>query len=223
MDIDGLGPAVIEQLVDRGLVRGPADLYRLNADTLKDLERMGEKSAANLVRAIASSKARPLSRLLFALGIRHVGQHTGEVLAAHYGEVDRLMAASVEELQEIYDIGAVVAQSVHDFFETPENRALVEELRALGLILTEQRAAPSGAQPLAGKTFVVTGTLRHFTRDGIHERIKALGGKPTSSVSRSTDYLVVGEDAGSKLAKAQALGVAILTEEKFQALAEDRG
>lgn len=220
MDIEGLGPAVIEQLVDLGLVHGPADLYRLDVETLEGLERMGKKSAANLVAAIEASKSRPLSRLLFALGIRHVGQHIAEVLAMHYGDVYRLMAAPVEQLQDIYDIGAVVAQGVHDFFQTPENRALIDALRSLGLTMTEESAAASGPQPLAGKTFVVTGTLRHYTRDGIHERIKALGGRPTSSVSKNTDYLIAGEDAGSKLAKAQALGVPILTEAEFQALAE---
>lgn len=220
MDIEGLGPAVIDQLVDGGLVLGPDGLYRLDANTLQALKRMGEKSAANLVAAIEASKARPLSRLLFALGIRHVGRHIAEVLASHYGDIRRLMAAPVPELQQIHDIGAIVAQGVHDFFQTPENRALIDNLCNLGLNTTEASTAVSGPQPLAGKTFVVTGSLRHYTRDGIHEKIKALGGKAASSVSKNTDYLIAGEDAGSKLTKAQALGVPILTEEEFQALAE---
>lgn len=220
MDIEGLGPAVITQLVDGGLVHAPADLYGLDAASIENLERMGAKSAANLVAAIEGSKSRPLSRLLFGLGIRHIGAHTAEILAQHFGDIDRLMAASIEELQTIPEIGAIVAQSVRDFFDTPQNRALIEKLRAAGLKMTEERAASSGPLPLSGKTFVVTGKLHRYTRDGIHERIKQLGGRAASSVSKSTDYLIAGEDAGSKLEKARQLSVEVLTEDAFFEMVE---
>ena len=220
MDIDGLGPAIVDQLVTRGLVRNPADLYELDVPALAGLERMAEKSAANLVEAIAQTKERPLSRLLNGLGIRHVGSHIAEVLAQHYGEIDRLMAAPAEELGEIYEIGDIVAASVHDFFATGENRALVEKLRRRGVNMREEAASAEGQpRPFEGKTFVVTGTLERYSRDAIHERIKQLGGKPSSSVSGKTHYLVAGDKAGSKLAKAAKLGVTILTEAEFDELA----
>jgi len=219
MDIEGLGPALIDQLVERGLVRNFADLYALDAETLAQLERMAEKSAANLVAAIHESKTRPLSRLLNGLGIRHVGSHTAEVLAAQYGNIDRLMQASVEELEQTYEIGEVVAASIRDFFETAENRNLIEALRAHGVTMSEKTAAARGQpRPFDGKTFVVTGALRNYSRDAMHERIKQLGGRPTSSVSAKTDYLVVGEIPGSKLEKARKLNVPILTEDEFDAL-----
>ncbi len=219
MDIEGMGPALVEQLVDARLVTDPAGLYDLTADRVATLERMGEKSAANLIEALATSKARPLSRLLNGLGIRHVGAHTAEVLAAHFGDIDRLMQASTEELSEVYEVGEVVAQSVRDFFDTEQNRELIERLRAHGLNMTETQRGGEGPQPFEGKTFVVTGTLTHYSRDSIHERIKALGGRPSTSVSAKTDYLVAGESAGSKLAKAEKLGVTVLTEEEFDRLA----
>lgn len=219
MDIEGLGPAVIEQLVDREIVRGPSDLYgALTAENLADLERMGDKSAANLLAGIETSKERPLHRLLNGLGIRHVGSHNAEVLAGHYGNVEDLMAAPVEELKEIHDIGEIVAESVRDFFDTPRNRVLIQELKHHGLTLRAQESAGEGA--FNGKTFVVTGKLHNYNRDGIHAEIKRLGGRPTSSVSAKTDYLVAGEDAGSKRTKAEKLGVTILTEAEFDALAK---
>ncbi len=220
MDIEGMGPAVIEQLVDKKLVKGPADLYALTQDQLEQLDRMGKKSAANLVDAIASSKSRPLSRLLNGLGIRHVGEHTGEVLAQHYGSMERLMDAPASELTDIHEIGDVVAASVHDFFQTHENRALIAKLRAFGLKMSEDtRGGNDGPRPFEGKTFVVTGTLQKYSRDAIHERIKALGGKASSSISAATDFLVAGEKAGSKLNKAQQLGVMVLTEDEFETMA----
>lgn len=220
MDIEGLGPAVIEQLVDQKLVRGPADLYSLTREQIENLERMGRKSAANLIEAIEASKSRPLSRLLNGLGIRHVGEHTGEVLAAQYGTIDALMDASREELTNIHEIGEVVAASVHDFFHTDKNRDMIAQLKKHGLTMREtSRAASSGARPFDGKTFVVTGTLVKYTRDGIHDRIKALGGRAASSVSGNTDYLVAGENAGSKLNKARQLGVKVLTEDEFERMA----
>jgi DNA ligase (NAD+) len=221
MDIDGLGPAIIHQLVERAWVRTPADLYGLEADRLAQLERMAEKSASNLVAAIEASKARPLGRLLNGLGIRHVGGHIAGVLAARYGDMDRLMAASVQELEETPEIGPIVAAGIHDFFDTAENRALIRQLREHGVNMIEETVtATGGPRPFERKTFVVTGALRNYSRDRIHERIKQLGGRPTSSVSAKTDYLVAGEDAGSKLEKARALSVRVLSEDEFEALAK---
>ncbi|MFP4499459.1 MAG: NAD-dependent DNA ligase LigA [Candidatus Hydrogenedentota bacterium] len=223
MDIEGMGPAVVEQLVDRGLVKTPADFYHLDAKTLASLDRMADKSANNLVAAIEASKSRPLSRLLFALGIRHVGSHVAELLAEHFGSIDRLMRADTDTLANIHEIGATLAESVRHFFDTPENRDLVQALRAAGVNMVQEQPAHAsgGPRPFEGKTFVVTGKLQAFTRDGIHARIKALGGKPTSSVSKNTDYLVAGEDAGSKLSKAQQFGVPVLSEADFTRLAEE--
>jgi DNA ligase (NAD+) len=219
MDIDGMGPAVIDQLVDRELIRDPADLYTLDKPALLQLDRMGEKSAQNLVDAISASRGRPLSRLLFALNIPHVGKHIGEVLATHFETIEGLMAATREDLQNIHEIGDVLAESVYDFFATAENRGLIDRLKTLGVNLSEPRLPSAGdGSSLTGKTLVVTGTLSRYTRDQIHERIKRLGGKAASSVSKNTDYLVAGESAGSKLAKAQSLGVPVLSEDEFAAL-----
>lgn len=221
MDIEGLGPALIDQLTEKGLVHDAGDFYGLEAGAVGELERMGEKSATNLIAALEESKGRPLSRLLNGLGIRHVGKHTAEVLASHYGQMDKIMAASAEEMEEIHDIGEVVAKSIADFFSADENRSLVERLRTRGLNMEEETTSGAGeAQPFEGKIFVVTGSLQKFTRDSIHARIKELGGRPTSSVSKKTDFLVVGENAGSKLAKARGLGVPVLTEDEFDAMCE---
>lgn len=233
MDIDGLGPALITQLVEKGLVKTPADLYDLDVETLSGLERMAEKSADNLVRAIAASKARPLSRLLFGLGIRHVGARMAEVLAQHFGSLEALEKADWTEIVEasskkakeeykkkvIAEVGPEIAASVRDFLDTPENIALLERLRAAGLNLEEEKAVSGAAQPFEGKTFVVTGMLEKYSRDEIHERIKTLGGRAASSVSKNTDYLVAGGNAGSKLDKARQLGISILSETEFDALA----
>ena len=223
MDIEGLGPAVIEQLFSKDLVRDPVDLYELREEQLAALDRMGAKSAANLVAAMAASKSRPLDRLLFALNIRHVGSSTAEALASAFGDMERLMAASVEELVAVPDVGEVVAANIHDFFETPANRDLVARLAQHGLRMDVSGPAPAetGAQPFAGKTFVVTGKLQRGSRDDIHARIKALGGKAASSISKKTDFLVAGENAGSKLEKAEALGVQVLTEDAFFAMIEE--
>ena len=220
MDIEGLGPSLVEQLVDKGHVKDFADLYALQKETLVNLERFGEKSAENLLDALEASKQRPLSRLLNGLGIRHVGGHTADVLAGHYGKIDTLIAAPVEELQEIYEIGAVVAASVHDFFTEPRNQELVEKLRAADLTMSEGHTERAGPRPLEGKTVVVTGTLHKHSRVEIQDRIKKLGGRPSGSVSKKTDYVVAGENAGSKLDKAQSLGVAVLTEAQFEALVD---
>ena len=220
MDIDGLGPALVAQLVEGGMVHGPEDLYGLEAPAVSALERMAEKSASNLIAGIDASRKRPLSRLLFGLGIRHVGSHTAEILASHYGNMNALMAAQADELAEIHEIGPIVAKSIRDFFDIPENKALIEALRKAGVSMEEEREAGEGPRPFEGKTFVVTGTLQKYSRDEIHARIKALGGRAASSVSKSTDYLVAGEKAGSKRTKAEQLGVTVLSEEAFEALAE---
>ncbi|MCF6284625.1 MAG: NAD-dependent DNA ligase LigA, partial [Candidatus Hydrogenedentes bacterium] len=221
MDIEGMGPALIEQLVARELVRDPADLFGLDTPRLMGLERMGEKSAANLVQALEDcKKQRSLKHLLFGLGIRHVGNSTAETLAQKFGSIEALMEADAPTLEAVEDVGVIVAQSVLDFFDTPANQKLVLRLRDCGLCLTEVQPViiEDGDNPIAGKVFVVTGKLSRFTRDEIHSHIKERGGKAAGSVSKKTDYLVAGEKAGSKLKKATALGVTILTEEDFQQL-----
>jgi DNA ligase (NAD+) len=221
MDIEGLGESIIEQLVDSGLVKSIPDLYRLNLDQLLELERMGKKSAQNLLDGIAASKGRGLARLLAGLAIRHVGVTVAELLAAEFPRMDDLMKASEERLGEINGIGPVLAKSIYAFFESTAGKKTVEELRALGLKLAED-AKPSpaalGGTDLTGKTFVVTGTLVNYSRDEIERLIKDLGGKATGSVSKNTDYLVAGENAGSKLDKAKQLGVMVLTEQEFDKL-----
>jgi DNA ligase (NAD+) len=221
MNIDGMGPALIEQLVELGLVKGPADLYSLDVATLSSLDRMAAKSAANIIAAIADSLTQPLHRLLLGLGIRHVGARTAAVVAEHFGTLDNLRCATSEELTKIEDVGEVVAASIHDFFEVEENMALIERLRAAGLNFEDEtNQAATGIQVLSGMTFVVTGTLTNCTRDEMHERIQHLGGRFATSVSKNTDYLVAGENAGSKRTKAESLGVKILTEEDFESLVD---
>lgn len=219
MDIEGLGPAVVEQLVARGLVHDPADLYALTQETLAGLERLGAKSAANLVLALEKSKSQPLNRLLFGLGIRHVGNRLADIIASYYGTMDAVVEAQREELPHLEDVGEAVAESLHGFFQNPDNRDLVARLRAAGVRMEmEQKQVAEGPQLLAGKTLVVTGKLNHFTRDEIPERIAALGGRAAGNVSKSTDYLIAGENAGSKRSKAESLGVPVLTEEEFKAM-----
>jgi DNA ligase (NAD+) len=232
MDIEGMGPAVIEELVDNGLVKDFADLYELTAEQLasvliKDAKGSRKqnpaemKSVKNLIAGIDVSKQRPLDRLLHGLGIRHVGAHTAEVLAEQFGDMRRLMEASVEELEQVHEIGHVVAASIRDFFDTDRNRELIGRLEAHGVNMrAEKRQAESGGTVFEGKTFVVTGSLINYSRDEIHERIKRLGGKAASSVSKKTDYVVAGEEAGSKLEKARELGVRVLSEDEFEALAK---
>ena len=210
MDIEGLGPAVVEGLVNAGLVKGPGDLYALRAEDVANLERMGKKSADNLIAAIERSKENDLSRLLFAFGIRQVGQKAGQVLARQFGSLDALMAADVETLTAVPDIGGITAQSIVDWFRNEQSRHLIETLRAAGVNF-ESHAAPVG-DALAGKTFVLTGTLEQFTRDEAKAMIEAQGGKVSGSVSKKTSYVVAGEAAGSKLRKAQELGIPVLSE-----------
>jgi len=211
MDIDGLGDKLVDQLVDAKLIRTPSDLYTLTIIQLAGLERMAERSATNLVRAIDASKQQSLSRVLFGLGVRHVGEAVARDLAAHIGSIDDLMAADVERLQSVPGVGPEIAGSMSQWFASPVNRAEIDRLRALGVQFPS--VAPSeGSADLAGKTFVITGTLPTMGRKEAAQLIRDAGGKVTGSVSAKTDFLVAGEAAGSKLAKAQALGVAVIDE-----------
>ncbi|MEW5762152.1 MAG: NAD-dependent DNA ligase LigA [Bacillota bacterium] len=203
MDINGLGPALVDQLLARDLVRDAADLYRLRVEDLVPLERMGRKSAQNLVEAIAASKEKGLERLIFALGIRHVGERAAKLLAGHFGSLARLAQATEEQLTAIPEIGPKIASSVRDFFATPENRRVIARLEAAGV--KTYAVAEAGLKPLAGKTFVLTGALERFTRDEAEALIESLGGRVTSSVSRRTDYVVVGANPGSKYDRAMEL------------------
>ncbi|HEU4622596.1 MAG TPA: helix-hairpin-helix domain-containing protein, partial [Burkholderiaceae bacterium] len=213
MDIEGLGEKVVEQLIDGGIVRTPADVYKLGIAKLAALERMAEKSAGNLVDAIERSKNTTLARFIFALGIRHVGETTAKDLARHFGGLDALMQADEAALLEVPDVGPIVAASVARFFAEPHNREVVEQLRAAGVHWSEHaRAASAAALPLSGKTFVLTGTLPTMTREDAKARIEAAGGKVAGSVSKKTDYVVAGAEAGSKLAKAHELKVPVLDE-----------
>ncbi len=219
MDIEGLGIALIDQLVDTGLVKSIPDIYRLTMEQLVDLERMGKKSAQNLLDGIAASKERGLTRVLTGLGIRHVGEHVAELLAAEFGNIDELMSASLERLAQVEGIGPERGESIHNFFHSTAGQKIIEDLRSLGIKLTED-AKPTpkevGGKNLTGKTFVVTGTLSKYSREEIEDLIKQLGGKATGSVSKKTDYVVAGEKAGSKLDKARELGVPVLTEEEIE-------
>ena len=219
MDIEGLGEKMAVQLYQSGLVRNVADLYSLTRERLLTLDKVGEKTAENLVRAIAASKSRPLPNLLFGLGIRHVGFETARLLAEHVGSLEGLLRVKAEELQQVEGIGPVVAASIVAWVERPENRAVVEQLMAAGVNPVFEREA-SGAGPLEGLTIVVTGRLQGMSRGEAEEAIRARGGKVGSSVTKATDFLVVGEEAGSKLAKAEKLGTRLLTEEEFLALLE---
>jgi DNA ligase (NAD+) len=211
MNIDGLGEALVDQLVDKGLVRDVADLYGLSHPQLAALERMGEKSAQNLIDEIENSKRAELGRVIFALGIRFVGERTGQLLADHFGSLDRLAQASAEELLEVEEVGPRVAEAIQEFFQEKRNRAVMERLRGAGLQF-QQEQVRKGHGHLAGKQFVLTGTLPNYSRDQAKEMIEGAGGRVTGSVSKKTDYVVVGADAGSKLEKARSLGVKTLEE-----------
>ncbi len=219
MDIEGLGPAVVEALVNAGLVKAPGDLYHLQAEKVAQLERMGKKSAENLLAAIERSKENDLSRLLFAFGIRQVGQKAAKVLAVRFGNLDALRAATVEELTAVDDIGEITARSLVDWLHSPQAEHLIATLKEAGVNMTS--AVQIAGDKLAGRTFVLTGTLQRFSRSEAGERIEALGGKVSSSVSKKTSYVVAGEEAGSKLTKAQSLGIPVLTEEEFVTLLEE--
>jgi DNA ligase (NAD+) len=214
MNIDGMGDALVDQLVDRGMVSSVADIYDLTLAQLTSLERMGKKSAGNLVRNIERSRQAPLPRVLTALGIRFVGERTARFLAETFGSLDKIAAADAETLQKAEEVGPKVAESIYQFFREPRNQELIERLRAAGLQFEHEVKKKEGG-PLAGLTFVLTGTLPTLTRDDARQLIEAAGGKVTGSVSRRTSYVVAGEDAGSKLDKAKALRVGIITEEQL--------
>jgi DNA ligase (NAD+) len=211
LDIEGLGDKLIEQLVDAGLVSSPADLFTLSREQLLQLERMGEKSADNILAALHKSKQTTLARFLFALGIREVGEATAMALASHFGSIEALLAADLDSVQQVDDVGPVVAARVVEFFADAANRVLVDKLRAAG-VHWPAIAAEQGEQPLAGLSFVITGTLDTLSRDAALDALRALGAKTSGSVSKKTNYLVAGRDAGSKLRKATEQGVTVLDE-----------
>ncbi len=220
MDIEGLGDKLVDQLVEAGLVHTPADLYALTVDQLAGLERMGEKSAQNLVAAIAGSRQTTLARFIFALGIRNVGEATARDLAKYFGGLDSLLAADVAALQSVPDVGPIVAESIAAFFAEAHNREVIDGLRAAGVHWPEGQPESAGPQVLAGKTLVLTGTLPSLKRDEAKAMIEAAGGKVAGSVSKKTDYVVAGEEAGSKLEKALELGVAVIDEAELLKLLE---
>jgi DNA ligase (NAD+) len=220
LDIEGLGDRLVEQLVDAGIVHTPADLFKLGLGSLAALDRMADKSATNVLAALERARNTTLERFIYALGIRHVGESTARDLARHFGGIDAVMNASEDELLQVSDVGPVVAASIRRFFAESHNREVVEALRAAGVRWTEGRPAKPAAGALAGRTFVLTGTLPHWTREQARERIESAGGKVAGSVSRKTDYVVAGAEAGSKLDRARELGVAILDEDQLKTLLE---
>ncbi|HKW26658.1 MAG TPA: NAD-dependent DNA ligase LigA [Terriglobales bacterium] len=213
MNVEGMGDALVNQLTDRGLVKSVADIYKISKQDLLGLERMGDKSAQNVLDEIENSRKLPLERVIYGLGVRFVGERTAEFLAQHFGSLDALMQASVEELQEVNEVGPRVGQSIYEFFQEPKNRELVERLRKAGLTFTGKKR--ERGTKLAGKTFVLTGTLANHSRDEAKKMIEDAGGKVTSSVSKKTDYVVAGADPGSKLDKARELGVNVIGEEEL--------
>jgi DNA ligase (NAD+) len=215
MNIEGLGEAVVTQLLDRGIVKSIADLYALTEEQLVSLERVGKKSAEALLAEIEVSKAQPLNRVLFGLGIRFVGERTAQLLAEEFGgreptAMDALMAASTDELERVNEVGPRVAQAIREFFDEKKNRELVERLREAGLTFTAEKRKKSSK--LEGLTFVLTGTLPNLTREEAKAKIEAAGGRVSGSVSKKTNYVVAGEEAGSKLDKARELGVQVIDE-----------
>ena len=218
MDIDNVGPSIIEQLYNKGFIKNAIDLYKLNMQDFMQLDLVKEKSAFNMYNAIQESKTRPLSRLLTAFSIKNVGKETAGLLAGEYGTLENLMNASEESLSNIEGVGAIIAHDVYEFFRNEKNLKMLEELKSLGV----EPAPPAQniSDKLKGLTFVLTGTLQNMTRDKASEIIKQLGGKTSSSVSKNTSYVLAGENAGSKLDKAQKLGVIILSEDDFVKMTE---
>ena len=219
MKIDGLGERLVDQLLAKTLVHDVSDLYKLTKEQLQELDRMGPKSAENLIKEIEASRSLEFWRLLFGIGIRHVGERTAQILALHFGSVERLEQASQEELEQVHEIGPKLAESIYQFFRLPENRGLIERLRQAGLPMkAEGVEQPRVAQVFAGKTFVLTGTLDTMTREEATALIVERGGRVSSSVSKKTSFVVAGRDAGSKLDKARDLGVDILNEPQFRTM-----
>jgi DNA ligase (NAD+) len=212
MDVDGLGDKLVDQLVDTAQVNTLADLYHLKLDSLANMDRMAEKSAVNLLEALEKSKTTTLGRFLFSRGIRHVGEATAKELARHFGQLGAIMVASEDALLQVADVGPVVAHSIRTFFDQPHNREVVQALRDAGITWPEGEALAPTEMPLAGITVVLTGTLQSMGRDEAKEKLEALGAKVAGSVSKKTHYVVAGAESGSKLDKAQALGVPVLDE-----------
>jgi len=219
MDIENLGPALIDQLIENGLVKNFADLYKLSEAQLAGLERMAEKSAANVINAIKESKTRPLWRLIAALGLRHIGGQSAQILAEHFASLSELMTAGQEELAEIDQIGPTMAKSIYEYFRDPENRSVVDQLLFAGVKPEQPKTRRS--DKLAGKTFVVTGTLENLSRQQIEQAIRQAGGKSSSSVSKKTDFVLAGENPGSKLDKAGKLGIEVIDEKRFLKMMEE--
>lgn len=218
MDIEGLGEAAVEQLVSQKMVSDFADIYSLKQKDLLKLELFKEKKAQNLINAIEKSKTRPLNRLIFALGIRNIGEKAAIILAEKFLSMDKLLAASFEDLEKIFEVGPVTAESIIKFFKLPGTRKLIEKLKKAGVNMKEEPASKTSARPLEGKTFVFTGELKEFTRSGAQAKVRELGGKYSSSVSKKTDFVVIGSNPGSKYEKAKKLGVKVLTEPEFKNL-----
>jgi DNA ligase (NAD+) len=216
MNIDGMGEALVAQLIEKGLVKNVADIYDLTKKDLLSLERFADKSAQNILDEIEHSKKLPLERVIYGLGIRMVGERTAQFLAEHFGSMEEIENASIEELQNVGEVGPKIAESIAEFFSNAANRKLVDRLGAAGLAF--QGKKKERGTKLAGKTFVLTGTLAHFTRDEAKKLIEDAGGKVTGSVSKKTDYVVAGADAGSKLDKAKELGVSVLGEKEMEKL-----
>jgi DNA ligase (NAD+) len=214
MNIEGMGDALVTQLTDRGLVRNVADIYRVTKKDLLSLERMGDKSAQNVLEEIENSKKLPLERVIFGLGIRFVGERTAEFLAEHFGSMDALMNATEQQLQEVNEVGPRIAASIVEFFQEPRNRDLVRQLREAGLTFTGIKK--ERGTKLAGKTFVLTGTLASYSREQAKKMIEDAGGRVSGSVSKKTDYVVAGADAGSKLDKAKELGIHVIDEKEME-------
>jgi DNA ligase (NAD+) len=218
MDIEGLGEKLVDQLVDANLVHTLADIYKLDLTTLSNLERMAKKSAQNILDALETSKTTTLARFIYALGMRNVGEATAKDLAKHFGNLPALMRASAEDLLKVHDVGPVVAESITNFFSEAHNQTVIAELCTAGIIWPESEGKQVPTGHLVGKTFVLTGTLPNLSRDAAKEKLEAVGAKVSGSVSKKTDYVVAGSDAGSKLEKATALGLAILDETQLRAL-----
>jgi DNA ligase (NAD+) len=216
MNIDGMGEALVNQLIERGLVKNVADIYQLTKKNLLSLERFADKSAQNILDEISTSKKLPLERVIYGLGIRMVGERTAQFLAEHFGSMDDLQRASIEELQNVNEVGPRIAESIAEFFSIPANRQLVDRLRKAGLTLTAQRK--QRGTTLAGKTFVLTGTLPNLSRDEAKKLIEDAGGRVSGSVSKKTDYVVAGSDAGSKLDRARELKIAVIDEDQMNSL-----
>jgi DNA ligase (NAD+) len=220
MDIEGLGDQLIEQLVDKNVITTAADLYKLGLTALSELDRMADKSAKNVLAALEKSKTTTLARFIYALGIRHAGEATAKELARHFGSLDALLDAGEEQLLEVADVGPVVARSLREFLDQPLNRELIAQLRAAGVHWDETAGSDRGGKPLQGQTFVLTGTLPTLTRDEAAAMIESAGGKVAGSVSKKTNYVVAGAEAGGKLEKATELGIAILDENALKQLLE---